>query len=161
MVGHQQIGITDLYINLECFDEVDITLVGVDLLEIIAVAPDIPEVHIEDLLPRAEIPDHLVNFLPGIVKHFRDCALAKVQTMIGALLDGDESLQPIHGAQHADQSLVAFGRHARIVGMARHPNLVLIGNGNHSLEEIGDSLPEHGGVHAPGLGERRIRMQHP
>ena len=79
--------------------------------------------------------------------------------MIGALLDGDESLQPIHGAQHADQSLVAFGRHARIVGMARHPNLILIGNGNHSLEEIGDSLPEHVGVHASSLGERRIRMR--
>ena len=73
-------------------------------------APYIPEVHIEDLPPRAEIPDHLANFLPGVVKHLRDCALAKVQPMIGALRDGDESLQPIHGTQHADHSLVAFGQ---------------------------------------------------
>lgn len=105
MVGHHQIGIIHLFKNLECFDEVDIDLVRVELLKIIAVAADVPEVHVEDLIPHTEIPDHVVNFLAGIIQHFWDRTLAEIQPVMRALFDRAEPLQRVRGAQHADQSL--------------------------------------------------------
>jgi serine/threonine protein kinase len=71
---------------------------------------DIATMHVEDLLARAEISNHVEDFLPGIVQHFRDGSLAEIQTVIRVLLDANEFLQTIHCSQYARSPEQAVGK---------------------------------------------------
>src|SRR5262249_54507976 len=123
-------------------DEVDIALIRVDLLEIIAMAANVAEVHIEDLFPRAEVTDHVVNLLARILEHFGNSALAKIEAVIRAFFDGDKFLQPFRSAEYGVDALKTFHRrHAGIVRVASHSDLVFVGHWNDPLEKIGDALP--------------------
>ena len=73
----------------------------------------------------------------------------------------DELLQAVDGAEHAVHALVAFGRHAGIVRMAGHADLVLVGDRNHAIEEVGDALPERRRRRRAGARERRSRGARP
>ena len=73
--------------------------------------------------------------------------------MVGLLLDGDEVLQSVDGAEDAVDAFVAFGRDAGVLGMAGHADFVLVGDGDDAVEEIGDALPEGVGVDVAGPGE--------
>ena len=158
MIGHKHVGITNLLVNLDRFDEVDISFVGEDLNKIVSVATDVAEVHIEDFLASAEISNHIKNFHPWVVEIFGDGSLAEVKPMVNAFLNGDEFLEPVDSAQHPGYALIPFRRHARILRMAGHSNFVLSGHRNHTVEKIRNALPEGVGVHSPSPGERRFRM---
>src|SRR4051812_28173314 len=72
VVGHQQVRIADFLVDLYRLDKVDIALVRIDLHKIVTMPANVPEMNVEDLLPRAEIADHIINFLTWIGQHFRD-----------------------------------------------------------------------------------------
>src|SRR5690349_21841541 len=110
MVGHQQVRISDFTIDTNRLHEIDVTLVRINFLKVVPVAPDVPEVHVEDLLPRTEIPDHIINLAAGICEHLRHCSLAEVQTMIRAFADRDEALQPVDSSEHSVDTLIPLGR---------------------------------------------------
>src|ERR1700733_14216368 len=61
VVRHEHIGITDLFVHLNGFYKVDVPFIGIDLQEIIPMAANIAEVHIEDLVARTEIADDIVD----------------------------------------------------------------------------------------------------
>ena len=46
---------------------------------------------------------------PGSPEHLGDGALAEVEAVVGALLDGNEALQAIDGAEYAVVSLISLG----------------------------------------------------
>src|SRR5579863_9777468 len=84
MVGHQKPVISDLAIDLQRLDEIDIAFIREGFDEIVAVAADIPEMDIEDLAPFAEPADHVTDFLARLLQHLRHGALAEIQPMIWA-----------------------------------------------------------------------------
>src|SRR2546430_8981396 len=90
VVGHQHAGIPNLFVNLNGFHEVDITLIRVYFDEIVAMAANIAEVHIEYLLPQTEVTYHVKNLLAWGLEHLGYRALAEVESVIGTLLDRDE-----------------------------------------------------------------------
>ena len=49
--------------------------------------------------------------------------------------------------EHAIHALVTFGRNAGVVRMARHADLVFVGDGDDAVQKIGDALPESVGIH--------------
>ena len=69
-------------------------------VEVVAVAANVPEVHIEDLLAATEIADRVQNLHLRILQHFADRALAEVQAVIGAGRDVDEAPESIDTAEH-------------------------------------------------------------
>ena len=79
VVGHQQVRVADLFVHLYGPDEIDVALVRVHFHEIVAPPADVAEMHVEDLLARAEIADQVVDFLAGVVEHLGHRALAEVQ----------------------------------------------------------------------------------
>src|SRR5207302_3748624 len=113
--------------------EIYVAFIREDLDEIVAVSSNIPEVHVEYLLPRPEIADHLIDLLAGIGQHFRNCALAEVQPMIRALADADKLFDALHGAQNRVDALIAFRRNTGIVRVAGDADLVLVGDGANAI----------------------------
>src|SRR5580658_3865824 len=158
VIGHKHVWITDLLINLDRFDKVDITFVREDLDEVVAVAANVAKVHVENFLASAKISNHIKYLHRWVLEIFGDGPLAKVKAVVSTLLDGDEFLEPIHGAQHSVYPLISFRRHARILRMAGHSNLALIGHRNYAVKKIRNTLPESVRVHAPGPREWCCRM---
>src|SRR5580700_8434808 len=158
MIGHKHVGITNLLVNLDRFDEVDISFVGEDLNKIVSVATDVAEVHIEAFLASAEISNHIKNFHPWVVEIFGDGSLAEVKPMVNAFLNGDEFLEPVDSAQHPGYALIPFRRHARILRMAGHSNFVLSGHRNHTVEKIRNALPKGVRIHVASPCKGRCRM---
>ena len=99
MIGHEHVGIADLLVDVNGLHEIDVAFVGIDLDEVVAMAADIAEVHVEDLLARAEVADDIEDFDARILEIFRDGSLAEVEAVIRALLDGDEFLEPVDRAR--------------------------------------------------------------
>ena len=66
--------------------EIDIAFVGVRLDEIVALAADVAEVYVENLLARPELADHVEDLFAGILQHLRYGPLAEVEPVIRALL---------------------------------------------------------------------------
>jgi hypothetical protein len=50
VVGHQQIRISDFTVHPDHFDEIDVTLVRVDLNKVVAMPANVAKVRIENLL---------------------------------------------------------------------------------------------------------------
>jgi len=85
VVRHQEVGVPHLFICLDGFDQIDVTTVRVGLHKLVAVPADVTEMHVENLLARAEITDHVVDFLARLVQHLRHRALAEVEPVVTAL----------------------------------------------------------------------------
>src|SRR5579864_555062 len=158
MIGHKHVGVTDLLVNLDCFDKVNIAFVRKDLNKIVPVSANVAEVDVEDFFANAKISNHIKNLHRWVFEIFRDGSLAEVKPVVSTLLYGDESLEPVEGTQHPVYALIAFRRHSRILRMTSHSNFVLIGHRNHAVEKIRNALPEGVCIHVTGLGERRCRM---
>src|SRR6185369_12300344 len=93
----------------------------------------------------------------GVLEHLAHGALAEVQAVVGAGIDFDEALEPVHAAKHAvhpAETLVA--RHAGVVRVARHAYFVLFRNGDHALEKVSDARPGLLLAHRTRLGEGRV-----
>ena len=73
-------------------NHVAVVMEGLD--EVVASAADIAEVHVEDLLARPEIADHVDDFLAGIGQHFRYRPLAEIQPVPRALMHLNEPTFP-------------------------------------------------------------------
>src|SRR5580658_2856484 len=159
MIGHEHILIPDFLVHLDRFHKIDIAFVREDLHKVIAVPANVAKVYVEDLLALTEVADHVEDLHAWILKILGDSSLAEVQSMIGALTDRDELLQPIDGAKHAIHALIALGRNARILRMAGHANLVLVRHRNHTVEKVSDALPECTRIHMSSLGDRRLGMR--
>src|SRR5947207_215166 len=82
MVRHQQVRIAHFLVDLNRLDKIDVALVRIDLHKIVTMSADVSEVNIENLLPRAEVADHIIDLLAGIGQHFRDATLAEVQAIV-------------------------------------------------------------------------------
>src|SRR5262249_8782956 len=128
-------------------------------LEIQEAAVDVAEVDVEDLAAAAEITDHVVDLLAGFFEHLGNGALAEIQTVIFAGDDVEELLEAIRAAQNAVNASEAFvARHAGVVRMARHADLVFLSYRDYAFQEIGDALPGYLFGHWSGLGERRVLL---
>src|SRR2546425_8657638 len=93
-----------------------------------------------------------------MLEHLRDRALAEIQSVVRACLDGNEFLEAINRAEDGIHTLIAGdGGHARIMRMAGQSDFVLVGNGDHAFQEIGDALPINISRDAPSTGEGRPR----
>src|SRR5580693_1373722 len=158
VIGHKHVGITNLLVNLDCFDEVDFAFVREDLDKVVAVAANVAKVHVEDFLACAKISNHIKYLHRWVLEIFGDGSLAKVKPVVSTLLDGNEFLEPVHSAQHSVYALISFRRHTRILRMAGHSNLALIGHRNYTVKKIRNTLPESVSVHPPGPRERCCRM---
>src|SRR3954453_7542667 len=66
MVRHQQVRIADFLIDLNRLDKIDVALVRIDLDKIVTMPADVSEMNIENLLSRAEISDHIIDFLSRV-----------------------------------------------------------------------------------------------
>src|SRR5450631_1970043 len=130
--------------------KIDIAFIREHLHKLVAMSADIAEVHVEDLLAEAKVSNDVEDLLPRIPQHFRNRSLAKVQTVIRALLDRYELLQTIHRSQYAHNALVTVGRHSRIVRVASNSDLVFGGYRHHALEKIRNPLPGRVRVHMAG-----------
>src|ERR1700674_522041 len=108
MIGHEHVGIADLLVNLDRFDEIDIAFVREDLDKIVSVTPDITKVYVEDFLASAEITNNIENLHRRVLEIFGDGSLAEVKPVVGALLNGDKFLEPIDCAQHPVYTLIPF-----------------------------------------------------
>lgn len=98
MVGHEHVLVADFLVGLDGFDHVDVTLVGVDLDEVVAVAADVAEVDVEDLVAGAEVADDVVDLGSGVGEHLGDGSLAEVEAVVGAFFDSDEVLKTVDRA---------------------------------------------------------------
>ena len=158
VIGHQHVGVANLFVDLDRLDEIDVAFVGIDFDELIAMPADVAEMNIEDLFARAEVADDIEDFDARIREHLRDCALAEVEPMMGTFVDADKFLEPVDGAQNSGDALISFGRHTRIVRVAGHANLVFICHRDDPVEEVADAFPRHIRIDMTGASHWRVRM---
>ena len=142
VIRHYEVLIADFFKYFEHFQKVEIALVRIDLLEIVAAALYVAQVHIEDLLPIAQVPEHGKDFGRGVEEHLSYSTDTEVEPVIRALDQFDELLYPVNSSQDTAHAPVSSRRHTRIMLMARHPNTVLGGNRDHALEEMVNPLPK-------------------
>src|SRR5207249_3429099 len=100
MIRHHHAVEADLLVYAHRLQHIDIAVVDECLLEIQEASADIPEMDVEDLFPASEIPNHIEDLLAGFLQHFRDSALAEIQSVIRTLFDRDEPLETFNRAQH-------------------------------------------------------------
>src|SRR5664279_927982 len=104
-------------------------------------AANITKVDVEDYAALTEIAHDFADFIARILQHLGHGADTEVQPVVAALLDRDEPLQPVDGAQNVDDALIARRRRAGIMRMAGRTNLVLIAYRDHAVEKVNDPLP--------------------
>src|SRR5207237_6486958 len=114
-------------------------------------AADVAKVDVEDFLPRPEVADGVEDLLRRILQAFRNRALAEIEAVIGARADLDELLQPLDAAEDAADAAETVGQ-TRVVRMAGDPDLVLLGDRDDAVEEIGDARPDLVGGDAARFG---------
>jgi hypothetical protein len=95
VIRHHHAVVADLLVNAHGFQHVDVAIVNECFLEIEETASDVPEMHIKDLLARAEIPDHIEDLLAGFLQHLRNRALAEIQAVIPTIDEVDKALQAV------------------------------------------------------------------
>src|SRR4051794_37117931 len=78
MIGHQHAIVAHFFVNMDCFQHVDVARIGECLLELQESAVNVSEMHVEDLLPRSEIANHVEDLRSGALEHFRDSSLAEI-----------------------------------------------------------------------------------
>src|SRR5207245_10534436 len=127
VVRHQHSVVADLLVHTDHLDEVDVAVVGERFLKVQESTLDVAEVDSENLVASSEVADHVGQLLVRIFQHFRNGALAKVQAVIFAGIDGDELFQAVDAAENANDSAKSFVEgHAGIVRMAGNPHLVFL-----------------------------------
>jgi len=103
---------------------------------------DVPEVHIKDLLARAEMPDHIEDLLAGFLQHLRNRALAEIQAVIRTIDDVDKALQAIHRSEdRLDAPEPSSFRHTGILRMTGQPHLEFLGDRHDAMKEVRNPLP--------------------
>src|SRR2546428_13824957 len=58
---------SDLLINAHRLQHINIAVVDERFLEVEKTSTDVSEMNVEDLLPAAEVADHIEDFLPGLL----------------------------------------------------------------------------------------------
>src|ERR1700744_1745419 len=58
VIGHEHVLVSDLFVDLQGSDEIDVPVVRIRLAKVVAVPSNITEMHVEDLVAAAEITDH-------------------------------------------------------------------------------------------------------
>ena len=66
MVGHDHVLVADFFVDLDGLDEIDVAFIREGLDEIVAMAADVAEVDVEDLVAGAEVADDVEDLLAGI-----------------------------------------------------------------------------------------------
>src|SRR5215469_3711844 len=79
MIRHKHIRIVNFLVDPDGFYEIDVTLVGINLQKIVAVAANIPKMDVEYFLSRSEVTDNVKDFLPGIYQHLRTVPWQKLR----------------------------------------------------------------------------------
>ncbi len=87
VVGHQRAVVPNFFVDARGPQHVDAAVVDEGFAEIQAAAFDVAEVHIEDLLARSEVANHVVDLLAWLFELLRHGALTEVQAVIRAFLD--------------------------------------------------------------------------
>ena len=154
VVGHDHGVVAYFLVSAEGFEHVDGAVVGEGLGEAAEAAFDVAEMDVEDFFAGAEVADVVVDLFVGIDEAFADGSLAEVETVVGALFDGDELLQAFGGEDGFDAApAFAFG-HGGVVGVAGHFDFVFVGDGDNAIEEVGDAFPIDVGGDGAGFGKR-------
>src|SRR5207253_8588666 len=110
--------VADFLVHPHGLQHVDVPIVDERLLEVEEAAADVAEVHVEDLLARAEPADDVVDLLSGLLQHLADGALTEIQSVVRALGDADEALEAVDRSEHGlDALIAAAARHARTLRM--------------------------------------------
>ena len=118
VVRHQHVGITDLVQRASNRQHVEVAIVGIRLAKVVAMALDVAEVDVENLAALAEVAHDLADLTARVLQHFGHGADAEIQSVVGAFLDRDKSLQAIDRAQDIRDALKSRRRRAGIVRMA-------------------------------------------
>ena len=84
VIGHDHIGILHVGQRSHDSNEVNVTVVGIDLHEAIPLADDVAELDVKDLLLLAEGADQVVDLLVRILKPLGDRSDAEIESVIGA-----------------------------------------------------------------------------
>src|ERR1700722_7165222 len=159
MVGHEHVLVAHFFVDLKSFDKVNVPFIRIGFDKVVAMAANVAEVHVENLISRAEVANHVEDLSAGVGKHLADGALAKIEAVIGILLNLDEPLDPIDGSENTLYSLITGRGNARIVRMQGHTNLVLAGNGDDPIEKVRDALPRRVRTDRTGTGQWRLRFR--
>src|SRR5260221_1947312 len=95
MIGHHHAVVADLLVDAHRLQHVHAAVVDERLAEVEDLSLDIAKVHVENLLARTEVADDVEDLLAGILELLRHGALAEIQAVVRARLDGHEALQPV------------------------------------------------------------------
>src|SRR5207248_9652607 len=99
-----------LLVGPDRLPHVHVALIGVDLPEVVAAAPDVAEVDVDDLPAGAEPPDHVEDLFPGPLQQLTDGPLAEVEPVVRALPDPDEPLEALDRPDAALDALEPRGK---------------------------------------------------
>jgi len=115
------------------------------------------EMHVEDLLARSEIADHVKDLLATLLELLGPSPLAEVQAVVRAFPDRHELLGSVGRSQDGiDPAPARAPGHSRILAVTGQPDRVFLGDRNDALEEVGDALPIGVGVDSTRDRRRRI-----
>ena len=142
MVGHDHSGISYFVESAYYTEHIKNTFIRIHLLEAVSFTTDISKMNIEDFLPLAKVPDDIEYLVRWIVQVAGNCPDTKVESVIRAGDNFNESLQTFDISQHSLHSSVTAGWNAGVVRMASHLNLVFRCHGDHTFQKVTDSLPE-------------------
>src|ERR1700722_7271395 len=159
MVGHEHVLVAHFFVDLKSFDKVNVPFIRIGFDKVVAMAANVAEVHVEDLISGAEVANHIEDLSAGVSKHLAAGALAKIEAVIGILLNLDEPLDPIDSAENTLHSLITGRGNARIVRVQGHTNLVLAGKGDDTIEKVGDALPGSVRIDHTGTGQWCLRFR--
>src|ERR1700761_2291542 len=120
---------------------------------------NVAKMHIEDFVAGAEVADHVENLDARVVQHLAHRALAEVEAVIWILFDGDESLQPLHGAQNPLYALIAGRGNTGVVRVQGHADFVLAGYRDDAVEEVRDAFPRSVGADMTGTSQGCFRFR--
>src|SRR5579862_8102054 len=157
MVRHDHAIVPDFFVDPQCPDHVHVSIVGEGFLKIEESPFDVAIVDVEDLAPAPKVTDDVEDLRAGLFQHLRHGPLAKVEPVICAGHDVDETLEAINTTQNPMNALEWLSpRHAGVVRMAAHPHLALLGHGYRLFQKVGNAIPHHVFTDRPCHGQRRL-----
>src|SRR5579863_597024 len=138
MVRHQHSAIANIPIDPDRLDHIHRTFVREDLEHhVVAASTHIAEMNQEYLFALTKPADHVVNLMSRVLQILRNRPLAEGETVVRALLDTYELLEPRDRTENARHAVIAAGGHTRIFRMERHANLTLIRDRHNPIEKVG------------------------
>src|SRR3954465_5149208 len=124
MVRHQHPGESNFLVDAHRLQHVDVAVVDERFLEAQEPAANVSEMHVEDLVARTEVADHVVDFFPRFGQHLADRALAEIEAVIRARTDADKPFEAVNVAEYRLNPSKSFPtRHPGILRVTGHPHL--------------------------------------